>query len=51
VRRGYSGLLEIIGRKLVVYPTIEEAVRAYAAMADRNDFLKQNESAGHAEES
>jgi acyl-CoA synthetase (NDP forming) len=44
VRRGYSGLLEILGRNQVVYPTIEEAVRAYAAMADRYAFLKQNES-------
>jgi acyl-CoA synthetase (NDP forming) len=46
VRRGYSGLLEIIGRKFVVYPTIEEAVRAYAAMADRHDFLQNTKSAG-----
>ncbi len=44
VRRGYSGLLEIICRNFVVYPTIEEAVRAYAAMADRNDFLKQRKA-------
>jgi acyl-CoA synthetase (NDP forming) len=44
VRRGYAGLLEILGRKFVVYPTIEEAVRAYAAMADRNDFLQNNKS-------
>jgi hypothetical protein len=45
VRRGYSGLLEIIGRKFVVYPTIEEAVRAYAALADRYDFLQNHKSA------
>jgi len=46
VRRGYAGLLEILGKKYVVYPTIEEAVRAYAAMADRHDFLQNNKSAG-----
>ena len=46
VRRGYSGLLEIIGRQFVVYPTIEEAVRAYAALADRYDFLQNTKSAG-----
>ncbi len=51
VRRGYSGLLEILDRKFVVYPTIEEAVRAYSAMADRHDFLRKNGSAGHGEES
>jgi acyl-CoA synthetase (NDP forming) len=44
VRRGYAGLLEILGRNFVVYPTIEEAVRAYAAMADRYDFLQKNKS-------
>ena len=42
VRRGYSGLLEIIRRGFVLYPTIEEAVKAYSAMADRYDFLKEN---------
>jgi acetyltransferase len=50
VRRGYSGLLEIINKNLVVYPTIEEAVRAYAAMADRQEFLKVNGLAGPAGE-
>ena len=50
VRRGYAGLLEILGRKFVVYPTIEEAVRAYAAMADRHDFLQNNKSAGRSAE-
>ena len=44
VRRGYSGLLEIIRQQFVVYPTIEEAVRAYAAMADRHDFLQQHKA-------
>ena len=42
VRRGYSGLLEIIRRGFVLYPTIEEAVKAYSAMADRRDFLKES---------
>jgi acyl-CoA synthetase (NDP forming) len=51
VRRGYAGLLEIIGQKFVVYPTIEEAVMAYAAMADRYDFLKEHTSGGHAGQS
>jgi acetyltransferase len=44
VRRGYAGLLEILGQKLIVYPTIEEAVKAYAAMADRYAFLQNNGS-------
>ena len=50
VRRGYSGLLEILDRKFVVYPTIEEAVRAYAAMADRYEFLQNTKSAGRSTE-
>ena len=50
VRRGYSGLLEILDRKFVVYPTIEEAVRAYAAMADRYEFLQNTKSAGRSAE-
>jgi acetyltransferase len=48
VRRGYSGLLEIVDRNLVLYPTIEEAVGAYAAMADRYEFLKNNGAAAGA---
>ena len=42
VRRGYSGLLEILGQQIIVYPTIEEAVRAFSALADRHDFLENN---------
>jgi acyl-CoA synthetase (NDP forming) len=44
VRRGYGGLLEIIRKGFVIYPTIEEAVRAFAAMADRHEFLKRSAS-------
>jgi acyl-CoA synthetase (NDP forming) len=44
VRRGYAGLLQIIREGFVIYPTIEEAVRAFAAMADRHEFLKRSAS-------
>ena len=33
---------EILGKQIVVYPTIEEAVGAYTALADRRDFLEKN---------
>jgi acyl-CoA synthetase (NDP forming) len=42
VRRGYAGLLQILGKQIMVYPTIEEAVRVYTALADRRDFLEKN---------
>jgi len=42
VRRGYSGLLEILGEQIMVYPTIEEAILAYSALADRRDFLEKH---------
>ncbi len=45
VRRRYEGLLRIIESGSPLYPTLEDAVRAFAAMADRHEFLKANGAA------
>jgi acetyltransferase len=41
VRRGYPGLLKILGRGIMLYPTIEDSVRTFSALADRRGFLER----------
>jgi acyl-CoA synthetase (NDP forming) len=43
VRRGYPGLLQILDQKVMVYPNVHDAIRVYAALADRRDFLEKHE--------
>jgi acyl-CoA synthetase (NDP forming) len=42
VRRGYQGLLQMLDRKVMVYPSVHDAIRVYGALADRRDFLEQH---------
>jgi len=44
VRRGYPGLLQILDRKIMVYPNVHDAIRVYAALANRRDFLAKHEA-------
>ena len=44
VRRGYPGLLQILDRKVMVYPTVHDAIRIYAALANRRVFLEKHEA-------
>jgi len=43
VRRGYPGLLQILDQRIMVYPNVHDAIRVYAALADRRDFLEKHE--------
>ena len=39
VRRQYAGLLRIIAQQITLYPGIDDAARAFSALAQRQDFL------------
>lgn len=44
VRRGYPGLLQVLQKKVMLYPTIEDAIRGFAALCDRGDFLENHKA-------
>jgi hypothetical protein len=43
VRRGYQGILQMLDRMVMVYPSVHDAIRVYAALADRRDFLEKHQ--------
>lgn len=43
VRRQYAGLLRIIAQQIVLYPGIDDATRAFSALAQRRDFLSRDQ--------
>jgi hypothetical protein len=43
VRRQYAGLLRIIAQQIVLYPGIDDATRAFSALAQRRDFLARHQ--------
>jgi acyl-CoA synthetase (NDP forming) len=44
VRRGYPGLLKLVDQGIMLYPTIEDSVRAFGALAERGRFLRQEKN-------
>jgi len=44
VRRGYPGLLKLVNDGIMLYPTIEDSIRAFGALAERGRFLQQEKN-------
>ncbi len=40
-RRKYQGLLDLLKQGVMLYPTVEDAAKAFSALAERHDFLKK----------
>jgi hypothetical protein len=41
IRRNYEAILNLLNRGIMVYPTAYDVVNAFAALADRQEFLKK----------
>lgn len=41
IRRGYPGLSYLLEQNIMLYPTIEDSIRAFAALARRHHFLER----------
>ena len=41
VRRNYVGLVNLLEKGIMLYPTIEDVIKAYSMLVDRNYFLEK----------
>ncbi len=41
LRRKYDGLLDLLERGVMLYPTVEDGARVFSILADRHDLLKK----------
>jgi len=41
IRHGYAGLVNLLKRNIMLYPDIEDAIKAYSVLADRYHFLER----------
>lgn len=38
--RGYPGFLKLVNEGIMLYPAIEDSIRAFGALAERGRFLR-----------
>ncbi|MGQ9654119.1 MAG: acetate--CoA ligase family protein [Thermodesulfobacteriota bacterium] len=46
LRRKYDGLLDLLRQGVMLYPTVEDAAKAFSVLADRHDFLRKMKAQG-----